>query len=249
MNKKRYIFGSIALSLVFICGTIVGVSNNKYKSNEKHNIDSSINSYLTIKHNEDIQDVNENDPNDSNTYTMEYTMNLSSTVDYSDINQMKEIAEDIVIAKVTKIEGGTNYNQGLKMYGSNNTIGEIEILQSLKGDLNANDVVSFIRCGGTVETTEYVKSLNDKRKYLIKQAEKNGKETMLDYKYVKEIEIGDIEIEEGKTYLMFICYDPYNERYEIFGQQYGLREYDSNTKRVLNNDTNEYESIDSLNLN
>ena len=248
MNKKRYIFGSIALSLVVICGTIVGVSNNKYKSNEKHNIDSSINSYLTIKHNEDIQDVNENDPNYSNTYTMEYTMNLSSTVDYSDINQMKEIAEDIVIAKVTKIEGGTNYNQGLKMYGSNNTIGEIEILQLLKGDLNVNDVVPFIRCGGTVETTEYVKSLNDKRKYLIEQAEKNGQETMLDYKYVKEIEIGDIEIEEGKTYLMFICYDPYNERYEIFGQQYGLREYDSNTKMVLNNDTNEYESIDSLNL-
>ena len=71
---------------------------------------------------------------------------------------------------------------------------------------------------------------------------------MLDYKYIKDIRVGDIEIEEGKTYLMFINYDPYNERYEIFGDQYGLREYDVNTKMVLNNDTGEYETIESLNL-
>ena len=81
MIRKKYIFGGIALSLVVIGGTIVGVLNNKYKNDEEYNIDSSINSYSTIKQSEDIQDVNENDPNDSNTYTMEYTMNLSSTVD------------------------------------------------------------------------------------------------------------------------------------------------------------------------
>lgn len=28
--------------------------------------------------------------------------------------------------------------------------------------------------------------------------------------------------------------------------QYGLREYDTNTKMVLNNDTNVYQSLDSL---
>ena len=249
MIRKKYIFGGIALSLVVIGGTIVGVLNNKYKNDEEYNIDSSINSYSTIKQSEDIQDVNENDPNDSNTYTMEYTMNLSSTVDYSDINQLKNLAEDIVIAKVTSVDGGTNYSEGLEMYTSNNTIGEIQILQSLKGDLSVNDVVPFIRCGGTVETTEYIKNLNDKRKYLLEQAENSGQETMLDYKYVKEIEAGDIEIEEGKTYLMFICYDQYNQRYEIFGQQYGLREYESNTEMVMNNVTNEKESLSSLNLN
>ena len=95
----------------------------------------------------------------------------------------------------------------------------------------------------------YIKNLNDKRKYLLEQAENSGQETMLDYEYVKEIEAGDIEIEEGKTYLMFICYDQYNQRYEIFGQQYGLREYESNTEMVMNNVTNEKESLSSLNLN
>ena len=45
---------------------------------------------------------------------------------------------------------------------------------------------------------------------------------------------------------MFLYYDSYNERYEIMAYQYGLREYDANTKMVLNNDTNVYQSLDSL---
>ena len=175
-------------------------------------------------------------------------MLLSSTVDITDINVLKEMAEDIVIAKVSKIDGGTNYNEYFKMYSSVNTIGEIEIEKSIKGELKEGQIVPFIRLGGIVETSEYVKGLNEKRKRLLEEAEQKGEETMLDYKYVKEIKSGDIEIEEGKTYLMFICYDPYNERYEIFGDQYGLREYDENTNSVLNNDTNEYEKIESLNL-
>lgn len=186
--------------------------------------------------------------NKDDIFNVEYSMLLSSTVDITDINVLKEMAEDIVIAKVSKIDGGINYNEYFKMYSSVNTIGEIEIEKSIKGGLKEGQIVPFIRLGGIIETSEYVKGLNEKRKRLLEEAEQKGEETMLDYKYVKEIKSGDIEIEEGKTYLMFICYDPYNERYEIFGDQYGLREYDENTSSVLNNDTNEYEKIESLNL-
>ena len=186
--------------------------------------------------------------NKDDIFNVEYSMLLSSTVDITDINVLKEMAEDIVIAKVSKIDGGTNYNEYFKMYSSVNTIGEIEIEKSIKGGLKEGQIVPFIRLGGIIETSEYVKGLNEKRKRLLEEAEQKGEETMLDYKYIKEIKSGDIEIEEGKTYLMFICYDPYNERYEIFGDQYGLREYDENTNSVLNNDTNEYEKIESLNL-
>ena len=186
--------------------------------------------------------------NEEDIYINEYSMLFSSTVDISDINQLKELANDIVIAKVTRIDGGINYNKALKMYSSVNTIGEIEIIESIKGELKKNQVVPFIRLGGIIETSEYVKGLNEKRKRLIYEAEERGEETMLDYKYIKDIRVGDIEIEEGNIYLMFINYDPYNERYEIFGDQYGLREYDINTKMVLNNDTGEYETIESLNL-
>lgn len=186
--------------------------------------------------------------NKDDIFNVEYSMLLSSTVDITDINVLKEMAEDIVIAKVSKIDGGINYSETFKMYSSVNTIGEIEIEKSIKGGLKEGQIVPFIRLGGIIETSEYVKGLNEKRKRLLEEAEQKGEETMLDYKYVKEIKSGDIEIEEGKTYLMFICYDPYNERYEIFGDQYGLREYDENTSSVLNNDTNEYEKIESLNL-
>ena len=186
--------------------------------------------------------------NKDDIFNVEYSMLLSSTVDITDINVLKEMAEDIVIAKVSKIDGGINYSETFKIYSSVNTIGEIEIEKSIKGGLKEGQIVPFIRLGGIIETSEYVKGLNEKRKRLLEEAEQKGEETMLDYKYVKEIKSGDIEIEEGKTYLMFICYDPYNERYEIFGDQYGLREYDENTSSVLNNDTNEYEKIESLNL-
>ena len=192
--------------------------------------------------------IEENYINEDDIFNVEYSMLLSSTVDITDINVLKEMAEDILIAKVSKIDGGTNYNEYFKMYSSVNTIGEIEIEKSIKGELKEGQIVPFIRLGGIVETSEYVKGLNEKRKRLLEEAEQKGEETMLDYKYVKEIKSGDIEIEEGKTYLMFICYDPYNKRYEIFGDQYGLREYDENTNSVLNNDTNEYEKIESLNL-
>ena len=186
--------------------------------------------------------------NKDDIFNVEYSMLLSSTVDITDINVLKEMAEDILIAKVSKIDGGINYSETFKIYSSVNTIGEIEIEKSIKGGLKEGQIVPFIRLGGIIETSEYVKGLNEKRKRLLEEAEQKGEETMLDYKYVKEIKSGDIEIEEGKTYLMFICYDPYNERYEIFGDQYGLREYDENTSSVLNNDTNEYEKIESLNL-
>ncbi len=248
MIKKKYIFLVLILSLITATGLAAGILNYKKSEDEKINIDGFVSSYSNIKENDDIHDVNEDDPNDKNTFTMRYTMNCSSTVDYSDINQIKNLAEYIVIAKVKSIDGGTNYSEGLGMYTSNNTIGKIEVIESLKGELKTGDIVPFIRLGGTVETTEYIKNLNDKRKYLLEQAEKNGQETMLDYKYVKEIEDGDIDIEEGKTYLMFICYDEYNQKYEIFGKQYGLREYDLSTNMVVNNTTKELENLSKLNI-
>ncbi len=244
MIKRKYICGLVSIMMIIgIFGVIIYA--NSLKLNEDSIQEDKMYSYANISNNDNIK-VKVIDEKDI--YTMRYTMNISSTVDISDINQLKELANDIVIAKVTRIDGGINYNKALKMYSSVNTIGEIEIIESIKGELKENQVVPFIRLGGIIETSEYVKGLNEKRKRLIYEAEERGEETMLDYKYIKDIRVGDIEIEEGNIYLMFINYDPYNERYEIFGDQYGLREYDINTKMVLNNDTGEYETIESLNL-
>ena len=238
-KKKKIYYYLFAMSscACLILISLIFIFNNRNVSTDIELIAN------TQENNIEKDNINEED-----IFDVEYSMLLSSTVDIKDINVLKEMAEDIVIAKVSKIDGGINYSEVLKMYTSVNTIGEIEIVRSIKGDLKEGQIMPFIRLGGIVETSEYVKGLNEKRKRLLEEAEQNGEETMLDYKYVKEIKAGDIEIVEGKTYLMFICYDPYNERYEIFGDQYGLREYDENTNSVLNNDTNEYEKIDILNL-
>ena len=143
--------------------------------------------------------IEENYINEDDIFNVEYSMLLSSTVDITDINVLKEMAEDIVIAKVSKIDGGINYSETFKIYSSVNTIGEIEIVKSIKGELKEGQIVPFIRLGGIVETSEYVKGLNEKRKRLLEEAEQKGEETMLDYKYVKEIKITEEELIKTTT--------------------------------------------------
>ena len=178
---------------------------------------------------------NKNETSDKILYIYDNTDMLK---DISDINVLKEDAHQIVIAKVDKIEGCTNYNEKTGNYTRINTLGDVEVLQVLKGDLSIGDKIPFIRGGGTISYEEYEKGMLHSSEY---------KENNI-YEYVTERRKGDIEIEEGKTYLMFLYYDTYNERYEIMAYQYGLREYDINTKQVVDNDTNETQSIDDLRL-
>lgn len=52
-------------------------------------------------------------------------------------------------------------------------------------------------------------------------------------KYVSYKAVDDIDIEEGKTYLMYLEYDEDQEKYGILYYEYGLMEVDTNT---INND-------------
>ena len=58
---------------------------------------------------------------------------------------------------------------------------------------------------------------------------------------------GDITIEEGKTYLMYISYATDYERYSVQYVQYGLREVESTSLNKNTNikslNSNEYETI------
>ena len=212
MNKK------IILSL-FIIGTILGIS---------------IFTFINLK-NSNIKTFSDTDK------TLYISSEYDTFKDISDIEVLKEDAHQIVIAKVSNIDGCTNYNQKSGNYTRINTLGNIEILQVLKGDLEVNSVIPFIRGGGTISYKDYQKSLNSREKKMLNKNEKN-------IKYVNEKAKGDIDIEEGKTYLMFLYYDSYNDRYEIMAYQYGLREYNVNTQTALNNDTKQEEKISDLGL-
>ena len=185
---------------------------------------------------------NKNYEKESDSYkTLYITSTYDMLKDISDINVLKEDAHQIVIAKVDKIEGCTNYNEKTGNYTRINTLGNIEVLQVLKGDLTTGTKVPFIRGGGTISYKEYEKSFSLKEKKAIAEKKYN-------FEYVNQKANGDIDIEEGKTYLMFLYYDDINERYEIMAYQYGLREYDINTKQVMDNDTKQMKKIHELGL-
>ena len=63
-------------------------------------------------------------------------------------------------------------------------------------------------------------------------------------KLVRDVYIDDIEIENNKEYLVFLKYTKDYEKYNILGFEYGLREYDSNTKMIKNNATKEFENME-----
>lgn len=192
--------------------------------------------YTNIKTESNINIVAENKEDNDTTFYINY--DIDELKDISNIEVLKEDAKEIVIARVSDIEGCTNYNQKTGNYTRINTLGNIEILQVLKGDLEVNSIVPFIRGGGNISYSEYQKGVLYGDRSKIKGT----------YEYVTERRKGDIEIEDGKIYLMFLYYDNINERYEIMAYQYGLREYDTNTQMVLNNDTHQMQKLSELGL-
>ena len=195
-TKRVILVSCTVLFVIIFSGFIV---NNYIKTDSKVNIvaDDSINSDKNLSNNDEDNKI------------LYINYETDELKDISDIEVLKEDAHQIVIAKVSKIDGCTNYNEKSGNYTRINTLGDIEILQVLKGDLEVNSIVPFIRGGGTISYNDYQKGVVYGNRSKIQDT----------YEYVTEKRKGDIEIEEGKTYLMFLYYDSYNERYEIIELQ------------------------------
>jgi len=164
----------------------------------------------------------------------------SIAVNYSDPSILREEADHIIIGKVTNIFGGTNYNPALKVFTSIFTVGEIEVLETFKGNLVTNKVIPFVRLGGVISIKEYEKGVIDLKE--IQQIDKFTSEEK-EIKYVSSVFEDDIQIEEEKTYLMYLNYDSDNDRYVFKGMQYGLREFDISTRKIMNNDSHIWEEF------
>ena len=63
---------------------------------------------------------------------------------------------------------------------------------------------------------------------------------------VKDYYYDDVELENNKEYLVFLKFSNDYQKYNIVGFEYGLREYDSNTMQIKNNETNEFESLNKV---
>ncbi|MCI8850191.1 MAG: hypothetical protein HFE82_01410 [Erysipelotrichaceae bacterium] len=183
-------------------------------------------------------------------------MNLSSTADvnfdYSDANEMYKNAEQIVIARIDSIDGGSNYNEQTGEYIFPFTYGKMTILDVKKGELTANQQIDYIRMGGIITFDEYYNGLfpAEQQKLDANMEEKP--------KYVKRMFGEDIDIEAGKTYLMYIGEGDSKDfplakkdAYPIVGWEGGLRAIEGNPKakgnlKVLNNITGEWETLDEV---
>lgn len=168
--------------------------------------------------------------------------------DFSDNSVLAEYSDLIVIGKVTNLDDATNYNPKTQKYSKARTPGNLEILNVLKSDgSKLLSSIDFLDVGGTLSYSEYEKSLlpaqKAKRDYLMQQ---NGISTKRNNIYVKQSVENQLDLEEGKTYIMYLKYDENFEKYTVVNQPYGVKEYNVNTKQILNHVTNTIENIDEM---
>ena len=171
-------------------------------------------------------------------------------IDYSNIDNLVAESEVVALVKI-KSEEGMNYNPIREEYVPVYTTGVMEIENVI---LNTSDVqlsekqeLEYVRLGGKIKYGEYLQGLRDVEKEKLQQdmLVKTQKTTQeLANKLVRDMYIDDIEIENNKEYLVFLKYTKDYEKYNILGFEYGLREYDSNTKMIKNNATKEFEDME-----
>lgn len=247
MNRKNMILLISGIILTLVIATIGILMVNKNKNNNSNiNIDK-------IAKIENETDVENNDITKENNDNLVLDIKVES--DYIMPENINTTSSYIIIGKINSVDGGINYNESKKIYTVPQTIGSIEVIRVIKGDITEK-VIPFIRVGGIVTFEEYENSLVESQKTKLELTRtlsaKEKKE-----KYVSVYEYGDIQPEKDKEYLMYLCYDEDYDRYNIQYLFYGLREIENTTNnsistmsnnelRVKNNVTGEYENLSDV---
>lgn len=173
-------------------------------------------------------------------------INVDTLYNYSDSKVLNGLYENIAIVKIEKIEGVSNYQEEDKRYILPFTYGKAIVIANLKG--NIEDDFNFRRFGGELPFDQWIKGQPkaSQEKHIRLQEGKDTSDII-----VKSFVKGNIDIEEGKTYLVFLI-NKSEKLYIIGAMQYGLREVENpdlidpnNLKdiKVLNNETGKYELI------
>ena len=172
-----------------------------------------------------------------NKYTSEYMLEKSNIV---------------ALVTIRTIEGANReYNMTTMTYG------KMLVNNVILGDIKSGDEIGYLKPGGFITIADYDKYDNDEA---VQKRDKLREEMGINIDKTKEyyhIQLtGDIEIEVGKTYLAYLHYDEKNKKYEMIGLGDGLREvnveqkevvtpkeYNLDELKILNNNTNEWESL------
>lgn len=167
--------------------------------------------------------------------------------------KLKELCTDIAIVRTISHDYIDPKAGFLEM-----TFGTMLINNNIYGNLNEGDVVKYIKAGGYIDMETWNNAQPEAAKESrIRTRKIMGITTPLNEEYINVLYSEDIELELGKTYLAYLAYNEKLDAYEIIGFNRGLRELDMpqeseyvskididlNNARILNNITNEYESL------
>ena len=140
--------------------------------------------------------------------------------DALDQDTLIQASTDVVLATVCSIEGGSTVHEIKHKIVLPYTYGTLTILKSLKGDLSAGQTIHFTRSGGIIAYEEYLQTLEPSQRNAVASATEKPA-------YIKQKVSEDIDIEVGKSYLVYLSDDSYQvkpDAYAILGYQGGLRE-------------------------
>lgn len=179
-----------------------------------------------------------------------YSKNESDTiVDFSNINNLVRESDAIAIVRIDS-QNGSNFNSLKNEYVPVYTTGKLQVEKLIYNNssykINEGESIEYVRLGGEVTYSEYLKGLREtereKIEYNVSQKTKMNSQQLAN-KIVKDVYVNDIDIEEGKEYLVFLEYSNDYNKFNILGFEYGLREYDSVNNRIKNNKNEKYENF------
>lgn len=246
---KKYILGIgiVIIIIIIIFALIISINREKFNTNsDKVEVMSQtknkvyyIYTYIDeeIKNNSSIQMISTELENE---YTPKFMLNN---------------AEAIALVTIIDLDGASMEYGPFGM-----TYGKALVNNVIKGNINSGDVIEYIKPGGTISVSQYDKydapASVQKRDYLAKKA---GIVIDKEHTYINFKFENDIELEAGKTYLVYLNYVRNYDKYEIIGLGNGIREinvpratktvtttsFNIDELQVKNNKTGEWESLNT----
>ena len=247
-GNNKYIYICLAVVILAIVGyvAIYKLDILKNKNNDKETTKIEVAKTEVSTNDELLNDPNVKYGKEETGEILKNKMDFDMIEDISKKEIRRKLSDNIVIAKVSKINGARNVDPKTGEETLIMTEGELEILDVLKGDIKDKNI-KFRRVGGKMNYAEYLKGSPIKREKLKNNPEmdiysKEEKEKMM----IEECANEDIKLEEGKTYLMYLKYNKELRTNLVKFYQYGTRELEPIQKNTMQKALSNYKTTNKV---
>ena len=247
-GNNKYIYICLAVVILAIVGyvAIYKLDILKNKNNDKETTKIEVAKTEVSTNDELLNDPNVKYGKEETGEILKNKMDFDMIEDISKKEIRRKLSDNIVIAKVSKINGARNVDPKTGEETLIMTEGELEILDVLKGDIKDKNI-KFRRVGGKMNYAEYLKGSPIKREKLKNNPEmdiysKEEKEKMM----IEECANEDIKLEEGKTYLMYLKYNKELGTNLVKFYQYGTRELEPIQKNTMQKALSNYKITNKI---